>query len=137
MKSKRAIIPASGYYEWVGEGASRRPHYIHLPDGDLALAGLYSWWRDPAADKDDDARWHLTATMLTSDAVHTIADVHDREPVPLPRDLWDEWLDPTVAGDQELLDRVAAASLPIARELVHHEVAPLRGDDPALIEPLS
>lgn len=134
VRSKRAIIPASGYYEWVGGGSSRRPHFIYLPDDEpLALAGLYSWWADPNKGPEADDRWHLTVTMLTSDSVQTIADVHDREPVPLPKSMWAEWLDPTREGDQQLLNQAAAASATIADRLVHHEVAPLKGDGPELI----
>lgn len=137
VKSKRAILPADGYYEWVGEGKSKRPHFIHLPGGEpLALAGLYSWWPDPELPEDDDSQWRLTVTMLTSDDVQTIEDVHDREPVPLPAEWWDRWLDPSVTGDAALVADAVAAGLPIARELVHHEVAPLRGDGSHLIEPV-
>jgi len=133
----RAILPAEGYYEWVGEGKNKRPHYIHLPDDEpLSLAGLYSWWRDPEAPEGAEDRWHLTCTMLTSDAVETIADVHDREPVPLPPEWWGRWLDPAVEGTAELLHEVGEASLDVAGRLVHHEVAPLRGDGPDLTRAL-
>ncbi|WP_170222727.1 SOS response-associated peptidase [Rarobacter faecitabidus] len=136
VKSRRAIVPAAGYYEWTTKAGIKQPHYIHLPEGEpLALAGLYSWWADPAAAKDTDTRWHLTVTMLTCDAVQTIADVHDREPVPLPADLWDDWLNPQVEGDQEFLGEAVQASLPIAARLIHHQVAPLKGDGSHLIEP--
>ena len=44
-RSRRTIIPASGYYEWKG----RRPFYFspEMESTALAMAGLYSWRRHP------------------------------------------------------------------------------------------
>ncbi len=137
VRSKRAIIPASGYYEWKTEGKSKKPFYIHEADGMIGFAGLYSWWRDSSLADDDPARWVLTATMLTRDAVGTLRGIHDRTPVTLPRDWWDDWLDPTTVGDQDFVNAAVEASTPVAEALSVHEVAPLRGDDAAeLINPL-
>lgn len=136
VKSKRAIIPASGYYEWQkNPDGSKTPHYIHMPDHQtLGFAGLYSWWPDPAVPDDDERRWHLTATILTSDAVDQLVGIHDRNPVPLPHDFWDTWLDPEIEGDQSLVDAAVQAALPVAETLEAYPVRPLRGDGPELIE---
>lgn len=138
VKTRRAIIPATGYYEWQTIDGTKHPNFIHLPgDEDLALAGLYSWWPDPQVPEDDESRWHLTVTMLTSDAIETLGHIHDREPVPLPRVWWDRWLDPEVEGDAHLVHDAVDAALDVAQHLVHHEVAPLRGDGPQLVEPVA
>lgn len=86
VKSKRALIPATGCFEWQKDPDSgvRTPHFIRPEDGELmAMAGLYTWWKDPTATEDDDS-WHLTATILTSDAVRTlgIADCRPTETHP-------------------------------------------------------
>lgn len=135
VKSKRALVPANGYYEWQTIGKTKTPYFIH-PDGDelLMFAALYSWWADPAAPKDDDSRWHLTTTILTSDSVQTLSDIHDRNPVPLPRSAWEHWIDATVVGDQALVDWAVAEALPVADALRFREVGPVRGDGPELIE---
>lgn len=138
--SHRAIVPATGYYEWqVDPGSGRRtPFFIRPADGSmLGLAGLYSWWADPALPGDDPERWHLTATILTSDAVRTLEHIHDRNPVPLPRELRDHWTDPTIAGDQALLDEAVRAAVIVADDLVFHEVGPVTGDGPELIRPIA
>ncbi len=45
IKSRRCLIPASGFYEWPVRGG--QPAYIHPPDGRLiAFAGLYETWTD-------------------------------------------------------------------------------------------
>ncbi|MFP7833176.1 SOS response-associated peptidase [Marisediminicola sp. LYQ134] len=135
--SRRAILPASGYYEWKTVGTVKTPHYISDPTGPLAFAGLYSWWRDRSRADDDPARWVLTATILTTAATGALADIHDRTPVVLDRELWDDWLDPTIVGDQPFVDGVVAASADALDELEIRRIAPLgSGNDPSLINPL-
>jgi len=137
VASKRAVIPASGYYEWRTEGKVKTPFYIHGTEPFVGFAGLYSWWRDRSKGDDDPARWVLTATILTMDAVAGLRDIHTRTPVTLPSEWWDEWLDPTTEGDQSFVDAAVQAAVPAAEELRFHEVAPIRGDDRAeLINPL-
>jgi putative SOS response-associated peptidase YedK len=133
----RAILPADGYYEWHTVGETTTPHYITDPEaGELGFAGLYSWWRAPFAEGAQPTPWVLTATMLTRAASGPTASIHDRAPVALPREVWDEWLDPTVEGDQSLVDMIVAESEPVLQRLTFYAVAPLRADGPQLIEPL-
>jgi putative SOS response-associated peptidase YedK len=131
--SQRAIIPASGYYEWHTLGTVKTPHYLFPADGLLAFAALYSWWR---AEGDTNGSWRLTTTMLTMDSVPALAGIHDRNPVMLPREWWDDWLSPETHGDQAFVNAAVAASIPVAEALQHHPVAPLRNDGPQLIVPL-
>ena len=134
----RAILPADGYYEWHTVGTTKTPHYITDPEaGELAFAGLYSWWRAPFAEGAAPTPWVLTATMLTRAAHGPTASIHDRSPVMLPREVWDEWLDPTVEGDQALVDMVVSESETVLERLELHPVATLHGDGPQLIEPIS
>jgi putative SOS response-associated peptidase YedK len=141
VKSKRAIIPATGYYEWHTDPVTKKktPFFIHAPEGQtLALAGLYSWWKDASKPEDDPTKWNLTTTILTSDAVDELLDIHDRNPVPLPREWWDDWLNPVIEGDQDFVDAAVAAALPVAGSLQVREVAPIpyQGEGPQLIEPV-
>lgn len=140
VKSHRAIVPATGFYEWTGERGSKTLWFMSNPDGAvLGLAGLYSWWRDHTKDDEDPDRWILTATILTSDAVHTLEGIHDRNPVILPEELWSHWLDPTVTGDQALVDEAVRAGVAQAEALRIDQVAPfgLKDDGPQLIHPVS
>ena len=133
VKSKRALIPASGYYEWQTdpETGVKTPYFMTAPDGGLlAFAGLYSWWRDHSKADDDPARWVLTSTILTADAVHTLDDIHDRNPVPLPRDWWDHWLDPKVDGTQELVDEAVAAAVGVAERLDIQQILAVNDEQP-------
>jgi putative SOS response-associated peptidase YedK len=146
--SMRAVIPASGYYEFKGE----HPFYFHFPDdAPLFMAGLYSWWRANAH-----SPWRLTATILTRDAVGALASVHNRMPVLLPDDMLDAWFAPRATDDDtganpdtlslpttendaiaSLLAAANDAGGKLSQRLAFHEVAPLHGDGPQLIEPAS
>lgn len=129
--SKRCLVPASGYYEWVEKEGKKVPVYIHS-EHTVAFAGLYSWWR---AHSDDP--WMLTATILTMATVPELASIHDRNPVPLPPTLWSQWLKPGVKGTQELIDEAVRAAIPVASTFSFHEVAPLKGNGPELIQPVT
>jgi putative SOS response-associated peptidase YedK len=120
IRSKRALVPASGYYEWQTDPVTGRktPFYIHAPGGrTMALAGIYSWWKDRTLADDDPGLWTLTATILTADAVQTLSAIHDRNPVPLPREWWDDWLDPRVEGTQDFVDAAVAVAAHVAGSL--------------------
>jgi putative SOS response-associated peptidase YedK len=130
VKSKRCLVPASGYYEWVVEDGVKTPHYIHS-DKPLAFAGLYSWWRAEESDP-----WMLTATILTMPTVPELAAIHDRNPVPIPEEFWATWLDPKTAGSQDLVDSAVAAAIPVAASLSEYPVGPIKGNGPELILPV-
>jgi len=129
--SKRCLVPASGYYEWIEKEGKKVPLYIHS-EQTLAFAGLYSWWRAQPEDP-----WMLTATILTMATVSELASIHDRNPVPLPAVLWSQWLNPDFRGTQELIDEAVQAAIPVASTLSFHEVAPLKGNGPELIQALT
>lgn len=139
VQSHRAIILAEGFYEWTGERGSKTPWWMSYPDeGLMGFAGLYSWWRDPSKGDEDPDRWKLTATIVTSDAVQTLAGIHDRNPVILPESMWLHWMDPTIAGDQGLVDEAVRAGVAEAETLQIRQVEPftVRDEGPDLIQPV-
>jgi putative SOS response-associated peptidase YedK len=103
------------------------------------LAGLDSWWKDHLKPEDDRDSWTLTGTILTSDAVDELLRIHDRNPVMLPPEWWDPWLDPTFEGTQDFVDAAVQAALPVASSLEVYQVAPIpySADGPSLIEPVT
>lgn len=133
VRSQRAIIPASGYYEWQTDPQTKKktPFYLRPRDNTtMALAGIYSWWKDRALPDGHPCQWTLTTTILTSDAVETLANIHNRNPVPLPREWWDDWLDPTIDGDQSFVDAAVAAAVPVANALVAVRVVAVTDEHP-------
>jgi putative SOS response-associated peptidase YedK len=142
VKKRRAVVPVSGYYEWHTIDGVKTPHFIHLPDGQLTVfAGLYEWWRDPAAAEDASDKWLLSTSILTRQAEGELASIHDRMPVFLAADLADEWLDPHTDGTPELLELVSQGSLEVAEAMTFHEVdravGNVRNNGPQLVEPIS
>lgn len=96
LRYKRAIVPASGFYEWVhGDGKAKTPHYIQLSGGEpIGLAGLYDVWNDEV----------LSCTILITTPNALMATLHDRMPVILPPDDYDRWLDPGITDPAEIQD---------------------------------
>src|SRR5687768_1305057 len=140
LEKRRAVVPASGYYEWKTVDGVKTPHYIHPADGSpLLMAGLYEWWRDKAKADDDPSRWLLSFTILTRDAIGDLGSIHDRMPLFLDADHADAWLDPTTDNVRDVLDAAIDAAPALADTLDNHPVSKavgnVRNDSPDLIEP--
>lgn len=141
FRSKRCIIPMDGFYEWrpgVAGGPTTRagrpaklPVYVHPHGGEqLAVAGLWSAWRDPA---DPSEMWLHTATVITTAANATMSAVHDRMPVILPRQAWEPWLDPDHDAEALLPLLVPAPDDLLIIEEVSTSVNDVRNDGPDLV----
>jgi putative SOS response-associated peptidase YedK len=127
---KRCIVPVESFYEWKRDGTIRQPYRIVRRDGHpLALAGLWSGWRDPATDT-----VRRTFSIVTTTPNEAIATLHDRMPVVLERDTWDRWLDPRPADPGELLGLLAPSEADLEVYAVGRAVNDVRRDGPELIE---
>ncbi len=75
--------------------------------------------------------------MLTTDAEPGLDRIHDRMPVVLDRDRWDDWLDPAVS-DRESVEKLLAP--PAAGRFVAVPVpllvSDVRNNGPELVEPV-
>lgn len=147
FKKHRLLIPMDGFYEWkagvdggpvTAKGKPvKQPMYIHRGGGEpLAVAGMWSAWRDP--DGGPDAPWIHTCTVLTTEANGTMTPVHDRMPVILPESVWEAWLDPS-NQDVESLHQLL---IPAPDELltmhpVSTDVNNVRNKGPELVDPLT
>jgi putative SOS response-associated peptidase YedK len=91
FKSRRCLVPVTGYYEWateLGKYKPKQPFYIsHKEKHSLAIAGLYESWINPATNSPI-----TTAAIITREAAGIVAPIHHRMPVILPKDLWSTWL---------------------------------------------
>lgn len=132
-KSKRCLVPMNGYYEWRADPskkARKTPFYMHRADGEmLFMAGLWSVWKSAK-----DAPPLLSCTIITTDAVGELAEIHDRMPLVVAEQNWDRWLDPDASADLKLL-----AAPPDVRGIELREISTLvnnvRNNGPELIEP--
>jgi putative SOS response-associated peptidase YedK len=125
----RALIPASGYFEWHASGRVKTPHYIFASDGaPLVFAGLYSIWTGEGSPV-------VTCTILTREAPANLEWIHPRAPVALSPQFWGEWLDARTVGDTDLVARAVSDSDAVYATISEHAVLPLRGDGPELVAP--
>jgi putative SOS response-associated peptidase YedK len=130
FKKRRCLVPASGYFEWKGEPPNKQPYFIHDPAGDLLMfAGLWEGWRESP-----DAEWVHTYTVITGEPGKVSGDIHDRQPVILPPDLWEVWAEGTPADAQGVLATVPEANL--TYHPVPKAVGSPRNKGPELVEPV-
>ena len=139
--SQRALVPMTGYFEWVAQDDGKQPYFIQAGGELLAAAGLYE------VRKDDQDQWDVTYTVITRQAKDASGQVHDRMPVFLTPDLWEGWLSPdkldTTETDEMLRaightsDSVAATlgTYPVTRAV--NNARTLNRTDPSLIEPIT
>jgi putative SOS response-associated peptidase YedK len=136
-KTKRCLVPMTGWYEWRantdepgGKKARKTPFFMTPGDDDLiCMAGLWSVWKP-----DKEAAPLLSCTIITTDAVGPLAEIHDRMPLMVDEHDWDHWLDPDSPLDPELLTVRADVSHLEIRE-VSTLVNNVRNNGPELIEP--
>ena len=101
LKDRRCLIPANGFYEWKGEAGRKQPYYLFLPSGEpFAFAGLYEVWEDKMASSE--AGPFKSCTRITTDAGESVKDIHDRMPLILKPEAYDEWLDPAKRDPAEI-----------------------------------
>jgi putative SOS response-associated peptidase YedK len=135
---RRCLVPALGYYEWQKTDGGKIPHFLHDPDGRvLAMAGLYELWRDPSRPDDDPGRWLWTCTIITQQAADLLGEIHDRNPVVVPPELREPWLDCSsddAATAARLLDQIPEARL--EPYVVSSAVGNVKNNGPELIEPV-
>ncbi len=103
-KYKRCLIPADGFYEWQAQPGTRSktPYFIHMKDGlPFAFAGLWDEWRGA------DGGQVRTCTIVTTGPNTLMAPIHDRMPVILRPEDYDEWLDPAPRAPATLQHLIA------------------------------
>ena len=86
FKARRCLIPASGFYEWKAVAGAKQPFYISLRSGKpMAFAGLWESKNVPEGVLE-------TACIITTSANEIMAPIHDRMPVIVSPENWQDWL---------------------------------------------
>lgn len=92
MKQRRCLLPATTYFEWEKQAGGKVKYAIRPSGTDLFfLAALYRIEGNRAC-----------CTVLTREVAPSIAFIHDRMPVILPRAAVKDWLNPA-CNPSELL----------------------------------
>jgi putative SOS response-associated peptidase YedK len=128
FKRRRCLIPASGFYEWQAQGKLKQPYYISLKSGaPLALAGLWESWQGA------DGNLLRSTCIITTGPNAVMAPIHDRMPVILAPEHWQQWL---TAPAEEIAGLVAPCAADILQAWpVSRRVSKTQEDDAGLIQP--
>jgi putative SOS response-associated peptidase YedK len=131
---RRCLVPATGFYEWQKRAKAKQPYRIRRRDLEpFAFAGLWEFARIAGEEI-------LSAAIIVTDANALVAQLHDRMPVILSPESYEEWLDPE--SDSENLRRLLRPAdpdlleaYPVSRSVNSPDndwevcVEPLAGDD--------
>jgi putative SOS response-associated peptidase YedK len=113
---RRCLVPADGFFEWLGAAGKKQPIWFHARPGELlTFAGIY-----------DDSGFAIVTTTANAD----VAPVHDRMPAILVGEARDRWLD---APDPSLLGPVPKGFLLVTP--VSPRVNSVANDDEACLAP--
>lgn len=95
-RRRRCLIPATAFYEWQAtagsgsgssKGSPKQPFAIGMDDGSpLALGGIWERWRSP------DGTSLRTFAIVTVEPNSLMRPIHDRMPLIVPGEAWDNWL---------------------------------------------
>lgn len=127
---RRCLILADGFYEWKRRGKMKQPYYFQLQDeAPFAFAGIWDRWRGGGETIN-------SCAIVTTTPNELLAPIHDRMPVILQPDSYDEWLsEPDTEKLNSLLVPLPAAkmkSFPVSSAVNRPQV-----DDASLVEPVA
>jgi len=103
-RRRRCLVPADGFYEWVGEPGEKQPYRVRFEDGrPFSMAGIFETWEGTVeqvglgafADGEGAApetRTVRTFAVLTTEPNRVVEDLHDRMAVIVPRGEERRWL---------------------------------------------
>jgi putative SOS response-associated peptidase YedK len=123
----RCLLPVNGFYEWYQDGITKQPYYIYPPqDTTHYFAGL---WFPSTANESPPSFVILTTTALTS-----IHNIHERMPVILKQESKVSWL----SGELGKRDVQSIASeMLLDKHTVSRRVNSVQNKDSRLIEATS
>lgn len=129
-QQRRCLVPSSGYYEWRQlDAKTKQPYFIHRADAPVMFfAGLWEARPDPAGGE------LLTYSIITRDADQSVATLHDRMPLVLPSNVFDDWLHATPEQAMAIAQSVAPA--PLVFHAVDRAVGNVRNTGAQLCDPV-
>ncbi len=112
-RNGRALVPASGFYEWQASAGRKQPFYFSPAEEPLlALAAVWE---------------HDSFSLITIEADAVVRKVHDRMPLIVAKENYAAWL----AGEEGLPPQAALKCHPVSMA-----VNAAASDSPKLIEPV-
>ncbi|WP_136603302.1 SOS response-associated peptidase [Salinigranum halophilum] len=114
FESRRCLVPADGFYEWVDRDGTKQPYRVaYEDDRPFAMAGLWERWTPPTRQTglgefgtsgSGETEPIETFTVVTTAPNGVVADLHHRMAVVLAPGEEETWLHGDEAEALELLD---------------------------------
>jgi putative SOS response-associated peptidase YedK len=98
FRQYRCLVPATGWREFKPEGKVKQPYQFRLEQPLFAFAGSWSRWTSP------DGELVESFAILTTEPNATAVEYHDRMPLVLAPDLYEDWLDPQADAERLLAE---------------------------------
>lgn len=112
IKSKRCLIPVTGFFEWRHIGKEKYPYFIHLKDQKIfSFGGIWNEWTNK-----ETGELYPTFSILTTRANPLMEKIHNskkRQPVIIPDEYHADWL-----SDKLTKEDVLAFCEPINQDLM-------------------
>lgn len=106
FKRRRCLIPTDGFYEWKREGSGKQPYYFQLTDGEFfAFASIWDEWGQ-------NEEKVTTCAIITTQPNELLTPVHNRMPVILREENYEEWLQGDPRRAESLLVPYPASEMP-------------------------
>lgn len=81
LHNRRCVVPSTGFYEWSQNGKKTKYRFNLPHDSTLYMAGIFNEFQG-----------ENRFVILTTGANNSIADVHNRMPVILPKTMTADWI---------------------------------------------
>jgi putative SOS response-associated peptidase YedK len=125
LRSRRCVLPASGFYEWEAVGSKKQPWYFSSPgNGPFGLAGIWDTWQREGVTLE-------TCAIITTTPNRVLQRVHDRMPVMLTPEQCRIWIEATDEPATSLL--ASAPDEAVTAMKVGPAVSSVRNDGPECI----
>jgi putative SOS response-associated peptidase YedK len=118
FESRRCLVPADGFYEWVEREEGKQPYRVaYTDDRPFAMAGLWERWTPPTRQTglgefgggdDGGSDTVETFTVVTTEPNAVVADLHHRMAVVLAPEEEPTWLHGDPEAAFRLLDPAPA-----------------------------
>ena len=144
VSNNRCVLPMDGYFEWQEQlrhdinKTVKQPFYFSprlesrfSHRGVLAIAGLWTSWKDP---NQPNSQLLHTVVALTTNANDMVGEIHHRMPVLLDEQGVDNWLDANIQSPLDALEAVPNDALVV--RAVSTKVNSSRNNGSELIEPI-
>jgi len=108
VRKRRCIVPADGYFEWQKVEKAKRPMRIVLKSREIfGFAGIWDTWENSEG---DDLQ---SFSILTTEPVEAVGNIHNRMPVILNREFEQYWLNGAKVGIHDEIETFLSLIRPV------------------------